>query len=300
MSELDSKHFIDQFRVRPGKRVSLRADFDPSYAPHHLSKADADSLLHRDLERLTTLQDRLFAQKSNALLIILQAMDAAGKDSVVKHVMSGLNPQGCDVWSFKEPSAEELEHDFLWRATRALPERGLVGIFNRSYYEEVLIVRVHPELLQRQRLPEHLALSGGLWKRRFKEINAFEEYLVDNGIAVLKFFLYVSREEQKRRFLERIERPEKNWKFSANDVRERAYRDAYMGAYEEMINHTSTRAAPWYVVPADHKWFTRLGVAAVIAVELERLNPTYPAVSEEQRQELAAALKLLERESASA
>jgi PPK2 family polyphosphate:nucleotide phosphotransferase len=297
VKELDSKQFIERFLVRPGKTISLRKDFDSNagYAADYLRRDDADALLRKDVERLVALQDRLYAQNTYALLVIVQAMDAAGKDSVIKHVMSGLNPQGCQVWSFKEPSAEELEHDYLWRAAKLLPRRGLISIFNRSYYEEVLVVRVHPQLLQRQRLPPKV-LKGDIWQRRFNEINAFEQYLHDNGIVVLKFFLHLSKDEQKRRFLERIERPEKNWKFAASDVRERGYWDAYQAAYEDMLNHTSTSAAPWYVIPADRKWFTRLGVAGVIAAKLEELNPTYPSVTEEQRQELDQAAKLLAAE----
>lgn len=295
MKELESKQFIERFLVPPGKTISLRRDFDPRYTAHYLHKEESDALLKRDVERLAEFQDKLYAQKSCALLIILQGMDAAGKDSVIKHVMSGLNPQGCQVWSFKEPSTEDLEHDYMWRASKVLPRRGLMCIFNRSYYEEVLVVRVHPELLEREHLPK-AAMKGDIWLRRFKEITAFEQYLVDNGIVILKFFLYVSKEEQKRRFLERIERPEKNWKFSSSDVRERGYWDAYMDAYQDVLNHTSSTAAPWHVVPADHKWFTRLGVAAVIAAKLEELNPTYPTVSDAQRQELTLAARLLEAE----
>jgi PPK2 family polyphosphate:nucleotide phosphotransferase len=297
VKELDSKQFIERFLVRPGKTISLRKDFDSNagYAADYLRRDEADALLRKDVERLVALQDRLYAQNTYALLVIVQAMDAAGKDSVIKHVMSGLNPQGCQVWSFKEPSEEELEHDYLWRAAKLLPRRGLISIFNRSYYEEVLVVRVHPQLLQRQRLPPKV-LKGDIWRRRFNEINAFEQYLHDNGIVVLKFFLHLSKDEQKRRFLDRIERPEKNWKFAASDVRERGYWDAYLDAYEDMLNHTSTSAAPWYVVPADRKWFTRLGVAGVIAAKLEELNPTYPSVTEEQRQELDQAAKLLAAE----
>jgi PPK2 family polyphosphate:nucleotide phosphotransferase len=291
--EFDSKGFIEHFLVRPGKTISLSRDFDPGYAAEHLRKEESDASLQQDVAQLVELQDRLYAQNTHALLVIVQGMDASGKDSVIKHVMSGLNPQGCQVWSFKEPSAEELEHDHLWRASRLLPRRGLICIFNRSYYEEVLVVRVHPQLLERQHLPKG-ALKGDIWRRRFTEINAFEQYLHDNGIMVLKFFLNVSKDEQKRRFLERIERPEKNWKFSANDVRERGYWNAYMDAYEDVLNHTSTSAAPWYVVPADHKWFTRLAVATVIAAKLEELNPRYPSVTREQREELAQAARLLE------
>jgi len=295
VKELDSKRFIERFLVSPGKKISLRKDFDPDYAAEYLRKEESDALLRQDVARLVELQDRLYAQSTAALLVIVQAMDAAGKDSVIKHVMSGLNPQGCQVWSFKEPSTEELAHDYLWRSSKLLPKRGLICIFNRSYYEEVLVIRVHPELLERQRLPEE-ALKGDIWRRRFNEINAFEQYLHDNGIVVLKFFLYLSKDEQKRRFVERIERPEKNWKFSASDVRERGYWEAYMNAYEDVLNHTSTNAAPWYVVPADHKWFTRLGVAAVVASKLEELNPAYPTVTRRQREELDQAARLLKGE----
>jgi PPK2 family polyphosphate:nucleotide phosphotransferase len=295
VTKLESRHFIEHFLVRPGKSISLRKDFDPGYTADDLRREDADILLQQDIERLAELQDKLYAQQTHALLVIIQAMDAGGKDSVIKHVMSGLNPQGCQVFSFKEPSTEELQHDYLWRASKALPRRGLICIFNRSYYEEVLVVRVHPHLLDLQRLPPEV-VKGDIWSRRFDQINAFEQYLHDNGITVLKFFLHLSLGEQKRRFLERIERPEKNWKFSASDVRERRHWEAYMDAYEQMLSHTSTSAAPWYVVPADHKWFTRLGVAAVIASALEGLNPNYPTVTDEQRQELAQAATLLELE----
>jgi PPK2 family polyphosphate:nucleotide phosphotransferase len=295
VNELESNNFIERLVVHPGKRVSLETDFDPGYTAHYLRKREARSLLRRDIERLEMCQDRFYAQKTHALLILFQALDAAGKDSVIKHVMTGLNPQGCQVWSFKSPSAEELEHDYLWRTSRALPPRGVIGIFNRSYYEEVLVVRVHPELLERERLPPAI-VDDDIWQRRFDQINAFERYLVDNGFVILKFFLYVSKNEQRQRFLDRIDRPEKNWKFSMNDVRERAYWDAYMEAYAAMLSHTSTAAAPWYVVPADHKWFTRLCVASVIADRLTKLHPHYPAVTDEQRQELGEAKKLLDAE----
>jgi PPK2 family polyphosphate:nucleotide phosphotransferase len=289
------QQLIEQFLIPPGKAVSLRKDFDPGYTAEYVRKRDARSLLERDIERLKDLQDRFYAQKTHALLIILQALDAAGKDSVIKHVISGLNPQGCQVWSFKQPSDEELAHDYLWRTSRLLPPRGVIGIFNRSYYEEVLVVRVHRELLERQGLPDS-AMTHTIWRRRFEEITRFEQYLADNGVVVVKFFLHVSKEEQRQRFLQRIERADKNWKFSAHDVHERAFWDAYMDAYQDMLQHTSSAAAPWYVVPADHKWFTRLGVASVIAARLEELKPTYPSLTEEQRRELAEAHTLLQAE----
>ncbi|MBV9544933.1 MAG: polyphosphate kinase 2 family protein [Chloroflexi bacterium] len=295
MKELQPQQLIERFLVPPGKRISLPTDYDPADSAPYSSKKGTSTVLRRDLERLAAFQGRLFAQKTYAVLVILQGMDAAGKDSVVKHVMSGINPQGCQVWSFKEPSGEDLEHDYLWRVERAVPPRGMIGIFNRSYYEEVLVVRVHPQLLARQRLPQAL-MNKNIWRRRFDEINAFEQYLTANGIVILKFFLNISKDEQKQRFLERIERPEKNWKFSLSDVHERAHWDAYMRAYEDMLIHTSTIAAPWYVIPADRKWFTRLGIAAVIAAKLEELDPKYPSVNKQQRQELVEAAKLLEAE----
>jgi PPK2 family polyphosphate:nucleotide phosphotransferase len=227
--------------------------------------------------------------------MILQALDAAGKDSTIKHVMSGFNPQGVDVHSFKVPSGEELDHDYLWRNFKTLPARGRIGIFNRSYYEEVLVVRVHPEFLAGQKLPPSLK-DKNIWNRRFEEINNFEKYLVDNGIIVVKFFLYVSKETQKKRFLERALEPEKNWKFSVADMKERAFWDDYMAAYEDMFNHTSTEWAPWYIVPADHKWFTRLSVAAVLYNTMKSLNLAYPTVSEKQKQDLLVAKEELEHE----
>jgi PPK2 family polyphosphate:nucleotide phosphotransferase len=293
--EFELERFIEPLVVPPGKSISLRNDFDPGYTSDYVRKSEANALLQDGIRRLASLQDSFYAQSTYALLIVLQAMDAAGKDSVIKHVMSGLNPQGCQVWSFRQPSAEDLEHDYLWRTARVLPRRGTIGIFNRSYYEEVLVVRVHRELLERQRLPPH-AMKGDIWQRRFREINAFEQYLVDNGIVVLKFFLNVSKQEQRKRFLERIQRPDKHWKFSASDVRERQRWDAYIGAYQEALNATSTHAAPWYVIPADHKWFTRLAVAAVVVNKLQELNPSYPEVTAEQRRELGEAEKLLNSE----
>ena len=222
----------------------------------------------------------LYAQDNWAVLLIFQAMDAAGKDGAIKHVMSGVNPQGCQVFSFKAPSSEDLDHDYLWRCIKCLPERGRIGIFNRSYYEETLVVRVHPEFLEQQKLPPEL-ITKDIWKERFQDIRSFERYLTRNGVVIRKFFLHVSKKEQKKRFLERIEEPEKNWKFSANDAKEREYWDDYMEAYEDMIRNTATKEAPWYVVPADNKWFTRVVVAAAVIDALASLNLKYPKVSEQ-------------------
>jgi PPK2 family polyphosphate:nucleotide phosphotransferase len=285
----------DMLLVPPGKKISLKKDYDPGYTGDLVKKKEAKELLAEGIQRLAEYQNMLYAQNNYALLIVLQAMDAAGKDGVIKHVMSGVNPQGTQVFSFKAPSAEELDHTYLWRNFKALPERGNIGIFNRSYYEEVLVVRVHPEILEGQQLPPELK-GKGIWKRRFEEINNFEEYLVNNGTVVLKFFLNVSKEEQKKRFLERIDLPEKNWKFSSADAKERQRWDDYQAAYEDMLNHTSTAHAPWYVVPADHKWFSRLAVAAVIYQTLRDLKLAYPAVDETQKQELLKAREMLESE----
>ncbi len=286
---------IQSFIVPPSQKISLKQDYDPAYKADFLKKEDAQRILQEGIQQLAKYQDTLYAQNTYALLIILQAMDAAGKDSTIKHVMSGINPQGCQVFSFKVPSAEELDHDYLWRYFKALPERGRIGIFNRSYYEEVLVVRVHPEILERQQLPPK-AKGKEVWNRRFEEINHFEKYLVSNGIIVLKFFLNVSKEEQKRRFLKRIDQPEKNWKFSFSDVKERGHWDDYMKAYEDVFNHTSTEWAPWYIIPADYKWFTRLAVATVISRQLQSLNLTYPTVNAEHMQELLKAKDALENE----
>lgn len=282
------------FLVRPGRRVRLK-DFDPASMGPFKDKDKAVRKLTRDIEEIGKWQDILYAQDTYAILMIFQAMDAAGKDGAIKHVMSGINPQGCQVFSFKAPSAEELDHDFLWRSMKCLPERGRIGIFNRSYYEEVLVVRVHPEMLVKQKLPPQ---DDGkeFWEARHREINAFERYLVRNGIHVLKFFLNVSKEEQKRRFLKRIDTPEKNWKFSANDVKERQHWDAYMETYAEMFEHTSTRWAPWYVIPADHKWFTRAAVANVLLWKLRSLKMSYPAVSKAHLEELKKANSMLAAE----
>jgi PPK2 family polyphosphate:nucleotide phosphotransferase len=258
-------------------------------------KHDGEALLAKDIARLTALQERLYAQNQWALLVLLQGMDTAGKDGVIKHVMSGVNPQGCEVHSFKAPSPEELGHDFLWRAARRLPARGCIGIFNRSYYEEVLIVRVHPELLQREKLPPHL-LGKSIWKHRYKDMRAFERHLVRNGVRVLKFFLHISKEEQRQRLLARLEEPAKRWKFSMNDIAEREHWDDYMHAYQDMIRATSRKEAPWHVVPANHKWFARLVVASAIVEELERLDLEFPKVEGEALKELEKVRAALERQ----
>lgn len=289
------EELLDVLRVPPGKKIDLKKDYDPGFTGKWIKKEEAEETLAEGIQVLAEMQDKLWAQDQYAVLIILQALDAAGKDSTIKHVMSGFNPQGVDVHSFKVPSGEELDHDYLWRNFKTLPARGRIGIFNRSYYEEVLVVRVHPEFLAGQKLPPSLK-DKNIWSRRFEEINNFEKYLVDNGIIVVKFFLYVSKETQKERFLERALEPEKNWKFSAADMKERAFWDDYMAAYEDMFNHTSTERAPWYVVPADHKWFTRLAVAAVLYNTMKNLNLAYPTVSEQQKQALLVAKEELEHE----
>jgi PPK2 family polyphosphate:nucleotide phosphotransferase len=295
----DSKshaEFMHPLIVPPGQKISLAKDYDPGYKAHYLDKLDSQGDLQEVIEALKHYQDMLYAQNTYSVLIIFQAMDAAGKDSTIKHVMSGINPQGCQVHNFKAPSTEELSHDYLWRCSKALPERGKIGIFNRSYYEEILITRVHPEIMEQGRLPPSL-IDKNLWKQRFEEINNFEKYLVKNGTVILKFFLNVSKEEQKKRFLERINRPEKNWKFSTNDAKERAFWDDYMTVYEDMFNHTSTEVAPWHIISADHKWFTRLAVAGTIYAQLKELNLHYPKVNEEKHQELLQAKVMLESES---
>jgi PPK2 family polyphosphate:nucleotide phosphotransferase len=293
--EVDLEKLLPHLMVSPKQKVSLVKDFDPGYKAKFVAKEEADAYLLHTIERMAELQDKLYAQDTYGLLILFQAMDAAGKDSTIKHVMSGINPQGCQVFNFKTPSTEDLDHDYLWRSFKALPERGRIGIFNRSYYEETLIVRIHPELYESQKLPDNTK-EKDIWKRRFEEINNFEKYLVDNGIIILKFFLNVSKQEQKRRFLERIDKPEKNWKFSATDIRERSFWDDYMNAYEDIFNHTSTSWAPWYVIPADHKWFTHLAVGTVIYSTLESLNLKYPTLSEEHMQQLLKAKEGLNNE----
>ena len=273
------------YRVEDGKRFRLK-DFDPADTAKLHSKRSARSALEEDIVRMSQLQDKLYAQDRWAVLLILQAMDAAGKDGAIKHVMSGVNPQGCQVYSFKTPSAEELDHDYLWRARRCLPERGKIGLFNRSYYEEVLVVRVHPQLLKNQRIPPPL-VTKKIWQERFQDIRSFERYLTRNGVAICKFFLHVSNKEQKKRFLERIQEPEKNWKFAPGDIKERSYWNDYMKAYEDAIRHTAAPYAPWYIVPADNKWFTRLVVAAAIVQGIERLDLRLPPIDAAVEKEFA-------------
>jgi len=280
------------YRVEDGKEFRLK-DFDPGDTGKLHSKEHARELLEKGIALMSELQDKLYAQDRWTLLLIFQAMDAAGKDGAIKHVMSGVNPQGCQVYSFKTPSSEELNHDYLWRTMQRLPERGRIGIFNRSYYEEVLVVRIHPELLKDERIPSSL-ITKNMWEDRFQDICALERYLSRNGIVTRKFFLNLSKKEQKRRFLDRLQQPEKNWKFSATDVREREHWDDYMRAYEDMIAQTATKHAPWYVIPADNKWFTRLVVAAAIVDALEELNLSYPKLDPEKRKQLQAAAAMLE------
>jgi PPK2 family polyphosphate:nucleotide phosphotransferase len=288
-----SRKLARKYLVTDGAKFRLE-DFDPKDTDGWKAsdRPKAEAALREGVEALASLQDRLYAHDTWAVLLVFQAMDAAGKDGAIKHVMSGVNPQGCQVASFKAPSAEELDHDYLWRCQRHLPERGRIGIFNRSYYEEVLVVRVHPELLARQRLPDHLA-RGKIWRHRHRDIRAFERHLAGNGVAIRKFFLHVSRGEQRRRFLERIDQPEKNWKFSPADVAERAHWKEYMAAYEDAIRETATEWAPWSVVPADSKWFTRMVVAATVVDCLGGLGLAYPEVDAAQRAALAEARKAL-------
>jgi PPK2 family polyphosphate:nucleotide phosphotransferase len=275
------------YRIEHGKDFRLK-DFDPEDTGKLHSKDRALELLEKGIAQMAELQNKLYAGDCWALLIIFQAMDAAGKDGAVQHVMSGVNPQGCQVYSFKTPSSEELNHDYLWRTMQRVPERGHIGIFNRSYYEEVLVVRVHPAVLHTERIPPSL-LGKNLWEERYEDIGAFERYLARNGVVVRKFFLNLSKNEQKKRFLERLDTPQKNWKFSAGDIHEREYWDDYMHAYEEMIRGTSSKQAPWYVVPADNKWFTRVVVAAAIVETLEELNLAYPKLDPKERKPLAEA-----------
>ena len=291
-----AKKYSVAFRITDGKKFKLK-QVDPAemLGLDDEDKPKATNALERGVELLADLQDRLYAYDRWAVLLIFQAMDAAGKDGAIKHVMSGVNPQGCEVTAFKSPSAEELDHDYLWRCAKRVPERGRIGIFNRSYYEETLVVRVHPEYLQAQRLPQtRKAKEKDFWKQRFDDINNFERYLTNNGIVILKFFLHVSKEEQKKRFLSRIDDAGKNWKFSMKDVKEREHWDEYMHAYEQTVRHTATSHAPWYVVPADRKWFTRLVVAAAIIDRLSSLDLSYPKLTKDELDQLQAAKQALE------
>ena len=283
------------FQVPAHKKISLQKDYDPALPPANLDKAAGELKLKLGIESLSKLQNVLYAQNTYGVLIIFQAMDAAGKDSTIKHVMSGINPQGCQVYNFKTPTDEDLDHDYLWRYSRFLPERGRIGIFNRSYYEEVLIARVRPEILAKQQLPGS-PKGDRLWQQRFTEINQFEKYLTNNGTIVLKFFLNISKAEQKKRFLKRIDTPEKNWKFSLSDVEDRKLWDSYQTAYEEVFNHTSTAEAPWYIIPADRKWYTRSIVADIIDRRLLSLDLKYPTVSEQHQILLQQARVSLESE----
>jgi len=288
------REFIEPFRVSRSN-VVLERDFDPSSTGDFFAEEDSKGLLQQGIEMLEHYQCRLAAQDTFGLLVVLQALDAGGKDSTIRHVMSGVNPQGVVVHGFRAPSSEELDHDFLWRYTQKLPARGDIAIFNRSHYEDVLVVRVHPELLEWQKLPP-LARAGAVWERRYRQINDWERSLVENGFPVVKVFLNLSKEEQRRRFLRRIDYPEKNWKFNAHDVEERAQWDAYQDAFSGMLSATSTAYAPWYVIPADHKWFLRVGVAAVIIDALARIDPDYPTVSDGAREALLASKERLEAE----
>jgi PPK2 family polyphosphate:nucleotide phosphotransferase len=288
-----AREIAEAYRVTRGEKFRLK-DNDPGDTMGFKSEAKtrAKEVLAMGVQVLAGLQERLYAQDKWAVLLIFQAMDAAGKDGAIKHVMSGVNPQGCQVRSFKSPSAEELDHDYLWRAMKVLPNRGEIGVFNRSYYEETLVVRVHPEFLAKQKLPPQLIVKD-IWQQRFEDIRNFERYLANNGVVVCKFFLHLSKKEQKRRFLERLETPDKHWKFSAADMAERGFWDEYQDAYEDMIRNTATKHAPWHVVPADNKWFTRVVVAAAVIDTLNALDLEYPKVGEDKLRELAAAKKVL-------
>ncbi len=289
------EEFVDAMLVPPGTRVNLQADYNPAFTGHWIKKKEAKTALAEGIEQLAEMQDKLYAQDKYAVLMILQGLDASGKDSAIKHIMSGVNPQGVDVHSFKAPSQQELDHDYLWRTMLALPRRGHIGIFNRSYYEEVTIVRVRPEFLIKQKLPAELN-NDTIWQRRFEEMNNFEKYLVNNGIIVLKFFLNISKAEQKARFLKRLREPEKHWKFDAADLDERQRWDDYQMAYNDLISHTSTAWAPWYIVPADHKWFARIAIAAILHHTLDQLKLAYPTVDDVQRAAMVEAKLRLEHE----
>jgi PPK2 family polyphosphate:nucleotide phosphotransferase len=287
--------FIAPFRVKPGSEVRLGKDFDPRYKAGVKKKKEGKKILAEGIKSLAEYQARLAAQDTWGVLVVLQALDAAGKDGTIRHVMSGVNPQGVSVHSFKVPSSEELDHDYLWRYARRLPARGEIGIFNRSYYEEVLVVRVHPDNLKRQKLPE-THNHGHIWKQRYREINDWERYLADNGFRIVKLFLNLSKDEQRKRFLDRIEQRDKNWKFAAGDVREREFWDDYRRAFSEMLSHTSTEWAPWYVLPADHKKFARIAVATVILEALRGIDPHFPKLVAEAERELDEARATLEHE----
>jgi PPK2 family polyphosphate:nucleotide phosphotransferase len=289
------RDFIQPLRVAPGSEVVLGRDSDPADTGTFFTEKDSKDLLHQGVEMLDDYQSRLAAQDTYGVLVVLQALDAGGKDSTIRHVMSGVNPQGVVVHGFRAPSAEELDHDYLWRYAQKLPARGQIAIFNRSHYEEVVVVRVHPEILERQKLPP-AARDEDVWERRYRQINDWERFLVENGFPVVKLFLNLSNEEQRRRFLRRIDYPEKNWKFNANDVKERAHWDEYQTAFSQMLSATSTEHAPWYVIPADHKWFMRVAVAAVLVDTLDKIDPQYPTVSEEAKQALVASREVLEAE----
>jgi PPK2 family polyphosphate:nucleotide phosphotransferase len=291
----DLARLLDPLRVPPAARVDLARDFDPGFTAAFVSKKTAKRTLERGVRLLAELQDRLAAQETYGLVVVLQGLDASGKDSMIRHVMSGMNPQGVVVSAFKTPSAEELAHDFLWRCQRQLPRRGQIAVFNRSHYEEVVYVRVHPGQLEREQLPE-AARGAGVWERRYREINDWERYLVDNGFPLVKLFLHLSLDEQRKRFLKRIERADKNWKFSPDDARERAHFDAYQEAFAHMLTETSTEWAPWYVIPADHKWFARLAGAAAIAHALAEIDPHYPRPSAEERAAMLREAEALEAE----
>ncbi|MEP7355435.1 MAG: ADP-polyphosphate phosphotransferase [Acidobacteriota bacterium] len=291
MKKIDS----EQFRVKPGKKVKLDK-WRTLVKPVYDSKEEAAVMLAAHQQKLSAQQNLLYASDSYSLLLIFQAMDAAGKDSTIAHVMSGVNPQGCQVYSFKHPSAEEIDHDFLWRTTRCLPERGRIGIFNRSYYEEVLVVRVHPEILHGQNLPPALVNEKSIWKERFKSMRQLEDHLSRNGTKILKFFLHISKDEQRKRFLERIDRPEKNWKFGVEDIKERGFWDTYMRAYEECLSSTSSKAAPWYIVPADDKQTMQLIVSKTILDAIKSLKISYPTVTPERQQELQSVRSQLVQE----
>lgn len=296
----DIPKIIKQFRVPSGKRCNLK-NYDPDWdgddrIPKEQRKKFAQEILTEDVSELAAAQEKLYASDQWSVLLVFQAMDAAGKDGTIKHVMSGINPQGCQVHSFKQPSDEELDHNFLWRCSKALPERGRIGIFNRSHYEEVLVVKVHPEYVKSQRIPNADPGKKEFWKRRYDDINNFEQHLAHNGTLIIKFFLHVSKKEQKKRFLERINEPKKRWKFSMGDVKERALWDQYMEAYEELLSKTSTDWAPWYVIPADNKWVTRALVAAIVTDSIESLKLEFPKISAQKLEELEEARELLENE----